>query len=227
MKTESSQDLSLANIVRTSSGSVLPISCVEAKLATSSVAASSGVTLLGDFDLYNRQPSPTAASPATGVAQQPPPLLTLAQQHSAANKPVCSHCGKVFRHNGHLNRHMYTHTGEKPHACPYCPHRNSRVDKLRHHMVAKHKDVLLAAAGAFPGRTEAGDLSQISDAYPLPPASSALPLISASSASGPEEPLDQLDTSQDRLAVDLSFNNQTETECSKNDSENNASLNIE
>lgn len=116
----------LTSVVTSESGQLMPISCVEAKLACS------------EDLLYSRQPSPTAASPAPGVAQQP--------IQPSANRPVCHFCGKVFRHNGHLNRHMYTHTGEKPHACPYCPHRNSRVDKLRHHMIAKHKEQLLSGS---------------------------------------------------------------------------------
>ncbi|KAA0186573.1 hypothetical protein HAZT_HAZT004258, partial [Hyalella azteca] len=88
---------------------------------------------------YARLPSPTAASPATGTAQPPP--------SSASNRPTCHFCGKVFRHNGHLNRHLYIHTGEKPHGCPYCSHRNSRVDKLRHHILSKHRDLLQAHLG--------------------------------------------------------------------------------
>lgn len=101
------------------------------------------LTLASDDTPYSRQPSPTAASPAPGLAQQP------AQPDT---RPVCQHCGKVFRHNGHLNRHMFTHTGEKPHACPFCDHRNSRVDKLRHHILAKHKEQVAAGAALPLGR---------------------------------------------------------------------------
>ncbi|XP_047740440.1 protein tramtrack, beta isoform isoform X3 [Hyalella azteca] len=109
------------------SGSSLPVSVMNKRLANTDEMA------------YARLPSPTAASPATGTAQPPP--------SSASNRPTCHFCGKVFRHNGHLNRHLYIHTGEKPHGCPYCSHRNSRVDKLRHHILSKHRDLLQAHLG--------------------------------------------------------------------------------
>ncbi|KAJ6452744.1 hypothetical protein C8R47DRAFT_929601, partial [Mycena vitilis] len=45
---------------------------------------------------------------------------------------VCLRCGKAFSANGRLKRHIYTHTGEKPHQCPFpgCETRCSRRDNL-------------------------------------------------------------------------------------------------
>lgn len=129
---------------------VYPASLAEAKLSD------------GDSVGYTRPPSPTAASPAPGTAQ--PPAL------SASNRPICQYCGKAFRHNGHLNRHMFTHTGEKPHACPYCPHRNSRMDKLKHHMLTKHRDLLAppTSTSTFPMTLPAVSVALSNDCSAIP-----------------------------------------------------------
>jgi len=32
----------------------------------------------------------------------------------------CQYCSKVFNHNGNLQKHLRTHTGEKTYQCQYC-----------------------------------------------------------------------------------------------------------
>lgn len=46
---------------------------------------------------------------------------------------ICSFCGKAFANRDHLNRHVRTHTKEKPYQCTSCEMRFSMVQNLRRH----------------------------------------------------------------------------------------------
>ncbi|XP_045103732.1 longitudinals lacking protein, isoforms H/M/V-like isoform X8 [Portunus trituberculatus] len=66
-----------------------------------------------------------------------PPQEVAGQEGSAS----CTVCGKAFK--GHkfkfrLRRHMIIHTGEKPFACPYCPHRANIRNNLTRHIFFQH-----------------------------------------------------------------------------------------
>lgn len=50
-----------------------------------------------------------------------------------AKNKMCSFCGKAFATRDHLNRHVRTHTKEKPYPCNYCDMRFSMVQNLRRH----------------------------------------------------------------------------------------------
>lgn len=51
---------------------------------------------------------------------------------------ICPVCGKLISRRDNLRVHMRTHTGEKPYACPYCPHRSKTGGNLRKHVRSIH-----------------------------------------------------------------------------------------
>ncbi|KAI1822384.1 hypothetical protein F4861DRAFT_532297 [Xylaria intraflava] len=57
---------------------------------------------------------------------------------SNAQQRQCPHCGRVFKRSEHLERHVRTHTKEKPYIC-HCGSAFSRRDLLTRHMRISHE----------------------------------------------------------------------------------------
>lgn len=53
---------------------------------------------------------------------------------------ICYLCSKAFKDNWYLQRHMRTHTGERPYQCKFCERTFTQKGHLRVHML-KHLDM--------------------------------------------------------------------------------------
>lgn len=59
---------------------------------------------------------------------------------------VCSVCGKLITGRNRRQRlqyHLSTHSGERPHRCPFCPYRAHHKFTLDRHVRTVHKDQLV------------------------------------------------------------------------------------
>lgn len=90
------------------------------------------------FSLSQLSTSLSGDDPVTGEQRPPPNLPSVSPNTQSVPCPVC---GKMIygrnRRQG-LERHLRTHTKEKPYQCPICPHRASMQHNMRHHIFSKH-----------------------------------------------------------------------------------------
>ncbi|XP_045608127.1 broad-complex core protein isoforms 1/2/3/4/5 isoform X11 [Procambarus clarkii] len=78
-----------------------------------------------------------------GQPRRRKPVLSEADLGSALNCPAC---GKVFagtKRRYHLERHLITHTGERPFPCPHCPYRANVRENLARHVRHRHPDTIV------------------------------------------------------------------------------------
>ncbi|KAJ5562904.1 hypothetical protein N7535_002649 [Penicillium sp. DV-2018c] len=74
------------------------------------------------------------------------------QQHRGARGAkarICMHCGRDFRRTEHLERHIRTHTKEKPFVC-FCGAAFTRTDLLKRHTRISHQDGLTSPSAPAP-----------------------------------------------------------------------------
>jgi len=79
-----------------------------------------------------------------GECEQEPLLFDMSPNDGTVEQRTCPICRKVFSSptwKQKLDRHVLIHTGAKPFACPYCPHRSNRKDNLRHHINIIHRNL--------------------------------------------------------------------------------------
>nr|XP_045608086.1 longitudinals lacking protein, isoforms H/M/V-like isoform X12 [Procambarus clarkii] len=77
----------------------------------------------------------------SGLGHHHPSAHSLATRQSPSPAKLCPVCGRAFggkNRQFNLARHMRTHTGEKPYACPYCPHRATQKVNLKGHVITRH-----------------------------------------------------------------------------------------
>lgn len=55
---------------------------------------------------------------------------------------ACPVCGKLFKQNWLVARHMLIHTGEKPFKCQACEYSSARKEHLMRHMICRHRELL-------------------------------------------------------------------------------------
>ncbi|CAO2618056.1 Zinc finger Y-chromosomal protein 1 [Lemmus lemmus] len=51
---------------------------------------------------------------------------------------ICADCGKCFRYQSEVKKHIRIHTGEKPYECQYCEYKSADSSNLKTHIKAKH-----------------------------------------------------------------------------------------
>lgn len=59
--------------------------------------------------------------------------------HTGEKPYSCTFCSYRTSTKPNLKTHMRTHTGEKPFACDFCPYRAAQRVTLKHHILATHE----------------------------------------------------------------------------------------
>uniref|UniRef100_A0A0P4X241 C2H2-type domain-containing protein n=1 Tax=Scylla olivacea TaxID=85551 RepID=A0A0P4X241_SCYOL len=109
------------------------------------------------YSLWSRalHPKKTEPSLSTGIfpSQQPPLLPTSGDPSAREAFMECEVCGKVFsgpKRRFLMERHVRTHTGEKPYCCPHCHLRFSQSGNLSRHTRLVHQPATQTLSSGAP-----------------------------------------------------------------------------
>ncbi|KAI5864425.1 hypothetical protein GGS23DRAFT_498843 [Durotheca rogersii] len=94
---------------------------------------------------------------------------------SGAQQRLCSHCGRSFKRSEHLERHVRTHTKEKPYVC-HCGSAYSRRDLLTRHQRITHETL----SPRSPDAPASEDSHQLPASDSDPPPEDAVPSAAVS-----------------------------------------------
>ena len=64
------------------------------------------------------------------------------RKHSNERNYGCEveNCGKAFKTENDLRKHIKSHSDKKPHKCPYCQKAYKRFEPLQTHVLKKHPE---------------------------------------------------------------------------------------
>lgn len=109
------------------------------------------------YSLWSRalHPKKTEPSLSTGIfpSQQPSLLPTSGDPSAREAFMECEVCGKVFsgpKRRFLMERHVRTHTGEKPYCCPHCHLRFSQSGNLSRHTRLVHQPATQTLSSGAP-----------------------------------------------------------------------------
>ena len=60
--------------------------------------------------------------------------------HGNSGQCLCPYCGKLFKINIDLKRHIYIHTGAKPYSCRHCSDCFTWFGQLKAHLLKSHNE---------------------------------------------------------------------------------------